>query len=318
MTAPLSTIWRPVEPYDLALTIGSLRRGGSDPSTVPHDGAWWHAFRTPAGPVTLRVHQSREGIHAHAWGPGSQEALAGVPRMLGGDDDWSGFDHPTVLATLPEHVRLARQRHPGLRLLRTGRVLEVLIPAILEQKVTGKEAFAGYRRLVALFGEAAPGLSEPGGYPPAQFPPGLRLGPEPQTWARIPSWAWHQAGVGPQRSDTIMRALQRASALGRLGQVDAPTASRALQSISGIGRWTAAEVTQISHGDPDSVSVGDYHLAGFVGLALIGEPVDDAGMLELLEPWRGNRQRVVRLLGLTGIRKERHGPRMSVRDYRRF
>jgi hypothetical protein len=40
-------------------------------------------------------------------------------------------------------------------------------------------------------------------------------------------------------------------------------------------------------------------------------------MLELLEPWRGHRQRVIRLIGLSGVREPRRGPRMSPEDHRR-
>ena len=70
--------------------------------------------------------------------------------------------------------------------------------------------------------------------------------------------------------------------------------------IPGVGVWTAAETLQRSHGRPGPVSVGDYHLAHYVGEALIGRRVDDDGMLELLEPWTGQRQRVVRLILASG------------------
>lgn len=312
-------LWKPPGAYDLNATVGVVRRAPADPCSVSHGGAWWFAFHTPAGPVTLRLQQSDDGVHASAFGPGADDALATVPALAGAEDDWSEFDSAAFQATLPNHVQDARRRHPGVRLPRTGRVLDSLVPAILEQKVTGREAFAGYRRLIFRYGSVPPGADSPGadspGFPPG-FPPGLRLAPRPEEWARIPSWEWHRAGVGPQRSDTVMRAMKRSSGLERLGAVDAVTAANGLISIPGIGRWTAAEVTQTSHGDPDAVSVGDYHLAGFVGLALRGEPVDDDAMLELLEPWRGHRQRVVRMLYLSGVSKERHGPRMSVRDYR--
>jgi 3-methyladenine DNA glycosylase/8-oxoguanine DNA glycosylase len=80
--------------------------------------------------------------------------------------------------------------------------------------------------------------------------------------------------------------------------------------------WTAAEVTSRAHGNPDAVSVGDYHLAATVGTALTGSPVDDDGMLELLAPWEGQRQRVVRLILASGVRKPRHGPRITIQDHR--
>jgi 3-methyladenine DNA glycosylase/8-oxoguanine DNA glycosylase len=142
----------------------------------------------------------------------------------------------------------------------------------------------------------------------------MLVSPGPERWRLVPSWDWHRAGVDPSRSRTAVTVAAVAASLDR--PVDAGTASRRLQSLSGVGRWTAAEVTQRSHGDPDSVSVGDYHLAAQVGWALTGSPVDDDGMLELLEPFAGHRQRVVRLILGSGYRKPRHGPRMTIQDHR--
>lgn len=224
---------------------------------------------------------------------------------------WSTFDAPDFIQSLPPRIKEARRRYPALRLPATGRVVDSLVPAILEQKVTTVEAHRGYATLLRKFGTQAPGAREH-----AQIPADLLVAPTAQQWAAIPSWEWHKAGVGPQRSATIMRMLRSASALDRLAKLPAAEAGTKLQSIPGIGAWTAAEVTQRTHGDPDQVAVGDFHLAAYVGWALAGKPVDDAGMLELLEPWRGHRQRVVRMLYLSGFRKPSFGPRMSIQDHR--
>jgi 3-methyladenine DNA glycosylase/8-oxoguanine DNA glycosylase len=146
----------------------------------------------------------------------------------------------------------------------------------------------------------------------------MRVFPAVAVWRRIPSWEWHRAGVTPQRSDTAMRASAVAAALERtlaLGRGGAKVAGK-LRTVLGVGVWTAAETTQRSHGDPDSPSVGDYHLPSIVGLALIGAPVDDDGMLELLEPYAGHRQRVMRLIEASGIRKPMRGPRMTIPEHR--
>ncbi len=198
-----------------------------------------------------------------------------VPELCGAGDDWSDLDVGGN-ALLAE----CRRRAPGLRLLRTNAVFEALLPAILEQKVTGEEARRAWRWLIMKHGESAPG--------PA--PDGMRVFPAPEVWRRIPSWDWHRAGVGPQRSGTAVRAASVAASLERtlaLGRGGAVVASK-LRSLPGIGVWTAAETTQRAHGDPDSPSVGDYHLPSIVGWALIGKPVDDDGMLELLSPWAGS------------------------------
>ena len=88
-----------------------------------------------------------------------------------------------------------------------------------------------------------------------------------------------------------------------------------LRSVPGIGPWTAAEVALRVLGDPDAVSVGDFHLPNVVAFALAGEPRgDDRRMLELLEPWRGQRARVVRLIESSGLRPPAFGPRYAPRS----
>lgn len=257
-----------------------------------------------SGPVSYQLRQpSLREIHCRAWGPGSDEFVAQLPRMLGADDDLTGFDlsHPKLAEAL---------RHcPGLRVPRTERVLEALVPAILEQKVTGKEARNEWSWLVQRYGEVAPG--------PTPVP--MWVPPDAATWLRIPSWEWHRSGTDPARSGTVMRALRVIGRLEQCAQLEHSAAQRRLMAVPGIGIWTAAEVAQRALGDPDAVSVGDYHLSNFVGWSLIGKKVDDAGMLELLEPWRGHRYRVIRLLEVSsaGAMPPRHGPRMTIEDHRR-
>jgi 3-methyladenine DNA glycosylase/8-oxoguanine DNA glycosylase len=258
-------------------------------------------LRTPVGAATLHLAQGT-GISVRAWGLGAEHAVAGVPALLGASDDWSDLD-----VRRNSLLHETRRRMPGLRLARTGRLFAALIPAIIEQKVTSHEALGSWRRLVTKYGDEAPG--------PA--PVGMRVIPDVITWRRVPSWEWHTAGVGPQRSATVMRAAAVAASLERGSGMPAVDAATRLKTITGIGPWTAAETVQRSHGDPDHVSVGDYHLSAFVGWALVGAPVDDDGMLELLEPWRGHRQRIVRLLVASGFRKPAFGPRMTIQDHRR-
>ncbi|ALV46426.1 3-methyladenine DNA glycosylase [Arthrobacter alpinus] len=306
-----AVVWDAGRPFNLHQTLGIIGRGPGDRTIRMTPDAAWLAFNTPDGPATLGITQHGTELHARTWGPGAEHALSTVPALLGSQDDWSTFDAPDFIQSLPPRVKEARRRYSALRLPATGRVVDSLVPAILEQKVTTVEAHRGYATLLRKFGTQAPGAREH-----AQIPAELLVAPTAQQWAAIPSWEWHKAGVGPQRSATIMRMLRSASALERLAKLPAAEAGTKLQSIPGIGVWTAAEVTQRTHGDPDQVAVGDYHLAAYVGWALAGKPVDDAGMLELLEPWRGHRQRVVRMLYLSGFRKPSFGPRMSIQDHR--
>ncbi|MGV8970012.1 MAG: DNA-3-methyladenine glycosylase family protein [Microbacteriaceae bacterium] len=304
--APLSTRYTPAAPVHLEQTLAPLRRGLHDPTIRFEPDGVWRTLRTPDGAATLHLRRSADtagGIEATAWGQGADWAIAGVPELLGEGDDWSECDVSAV-PVLKETLR----RNPGLRLLRTRQVFEMLLPAILEQKVTGVEARRAWRTLITAYGDAAPG--------PA--PGGMRVFPAAETWRLVPSWEWHTAGVGPQRSATVMRAAAVAASLERTLDVgrNGAAAAKRLRSIPGIGVWTAAETTQRAHGDPDSPSVGDYHLPALVGWALAGAPVDDDGMLELLEPWTGHRQRIMRLIALSGVRKPARGPRMTIQDHR--
>jgi 3-methyladenine DNA glycosylase/8-oxoguanine DNA glycosylase len=301
----VGTRYTPADPVDLRETLGPLGRGPYDPTTRWETGGVWRTFRTPFGTATLRLTYSAGGIDARAWGSGAEWVIAGVPELLGDGDDWSGLDvsgHP-VLAEV-------RRRNPGIRLARTRRVFEALMPAVIEQRVTSLDAYRCWARIVRRFGEPAPG--------PA--PEGMRVCPDPGLVQRIPSWEWHAAGIDPGRARTIIGAAAVADALERTtrqSRAEAEQARSAMRSLPGIGAWTAAETVQRSHGDPDAVSVGDYGLPGIVGHALVGSAVDDDGMLELLEPWRGQRQRVMRLVLASGIMPPRRAPRAPIEDHRR-
>jgi 3-methyladenine DNA glycosylase/8-oxoguanine DNA glycosylase len=295
---PVRTRYAPGHPVELAKILGPLFRSSRNPVCQRDAGGVWLTQRTPYGVATLRLTQGQSEVDAIAWGAGAAWAIDRVPLLLGSDDDWSTLDL-SGNAFLSD----ARRRSPGLRLLNTGLVLESLIPAIIEQKVTTVEAWRAWRALVAARGESAPG--------PA--PDGMRVFPTAEGWRMTPSWEWHRAGVDPRRSRTALAVASVASAIER---VTAPDVAQRLQSVSGVGPWTAAETSQRAHGNPDLVSVGDFHLPAIVGWALIGKPVDDDGMLELLEPWTGHRQRIMRLILASGFHKPRRGARMTIQDHR--
>ena len=282
--------------------VSILRRGAGDPTfRYDDDGSLWRGVRTPEGPATLRLRQPGDGtVHAAAWGDGADWVLDSVPVMLGAGDDASGFvAHHPVVAEL-------HRRHANWRIARTGLVLEALVPAIIEQKVTGQEAFAGFRMLVHRFGERAPG-------------PGadrrLWVQPSPAALRTIPSWDWLRMHIDPARSRAVVTAARVAASLERTVGLPGEEVDRRLRSLPGVGVWTSAEVRFRAHGDSDAVSFGDYHVAKNVGWALTGEALDDDGLAELLEPYRPHRYRVQRLVELAGAHRQRRGPRMAPRRH---
>ncbi len=300
-------------PLDLRRTLSAHGRGAGDPCLrFEASGSAWRTSRTPDGPVTLFIQAQASGVRARAWGPGAAWALDRLGALVGADDD------PTALVPRHRAVEEAVRRTHGLRQGRTGRVLEALLPAIFEQKVTGDEARRVYRGVLARYGEPAPG-----GF-------ALRVPAPPEALAALPYHAFHPLGLERRRAELVRAVCHEAARLERLGQAvtdalaagDAAAAAvarhaayAALRAFPGIGPWTLAEVGARAFGDPDAVPVGDFHIPNMVAWALAGEPRGtDERMLELLEPYRGQRGRVVRVLELAGAAAPRYGPRLSPRS----
>jgi 3-methyladenine DNA glycosylase/8-oxoguanine DNA glycosylase len=279
------------EPIDLALTLGPIAHGRGDPTIRFGPDGIWRATRAPEGAATVRLRAVDGGVEVWAWGPGAPNAVASAGDLVGANDD------PEALVPRHRLIGELMRRLPGLRLPRTNRPFEALLPAICEQKVAGVEARAAFRGIIASLGEPAPG------------PSSLRLPPAPATLAALPYFAFHRFGLERRRADLIRRAAQLAP---RIEEAKPAEAYARLGAVPGIGPWTLAEVGRISFGDPDAISVGDYHLPNLVAWALAREPrADDARMLELLEPYNGQRGRVQRLLEASGIQAPRYGPRMA-------
>ena len=304
--APAERQWAAPFVIDVTSVLGVHRRGYGDPAfAIDGSGAIWRACRTPEGAGTLRVTWRADRslgtlVTACAWGDGAGWLLARLPAMIGADD------RPEDFVAHHDVLRAVARRRAGLRIGKSGLVLEALAPAVLEQKVVGKEATRAWRMLLRRFGEPAPG--------PA--PPGMRVPPAARTWAGIPSWEWHKVGVEAVRARTIAAAARVGDRLDEIVSLSSAEADRRLRSLPGVGPWTSAEVRQRACGDADAVSVGDYHLPAQVGWALAGRPVDDAEMLELLEPYQGHRHRASLLAVMAGAAPARRAPRPPVRDYR--
>lgn len=310
--------YAPQGPVSLGRSLGVLRRGLGDPTIRLSASEAWLAFTTPAGDASLRILKPTRNAPAtfQGWGPGAHWAVDCAPDLLGASDDWSGFDAPEFSATLPEIVQHTRTLHRDVVLPRTNRIFEHLLGAVLEQRVTGIEANYAWRWLIRHKGRPAPG----------PVPDGLRIAPGAAQIATMNRWDWQAARVDQKRATALRQVAAAAGSLqwwaGQPIDAAKPAARKpgtlevALLSLPGIGPWTVAETLQRSHGSADFVSVGDFHLAAFVGQVLTGRRVDDAGMMELLAPFAPHRQRVVRLLQLSGERKQSFGPRYAPLDHR--
>ena len=284
-------------PLDLGLTLRPIGQG----AWLRIAGAEaWRATQTPEGAATVHLVQRSGAVDLEAWGPGAAWAAANAPALCGMEDDDTGFSpaHPLLVQ--------ARKRNPGLRIPKTKAVFEALTPAVIAQKVIGKEAHRSYTALVDALGQPAPG------------PMRLTIPPTAAVLARTPCWTFHQLGVERRRAEVIIRAARSAKRLEETVAMDMAAAHKRLEAFPGIGPWTAAHVAHVALGDADAVPVGDYHLPHSVGYALEGTPrSSDERMLELLEPYRGHRARVIRLIELSGISAPRFGPRLPLRDIAR-
>lgn len=289
--------WQPAFPVNARLTLSSLRRGHGDPTyrTEP-DGTVWRTALTATGPVTYRIRQQRlDDLHIEAWGPGAVELVDGIQGELGGGDhpEWFRPEHPLL--------REAQRGLVGLRVPATRRVFEAVVPAVIEQRVVGLDAFAGWNRLVRIHGTPAPTTGRAAAT-------GMMVPPSPEAWQQIPSWDWRQAGIDHQRSRTVILAARRAARLDQSAS-DSQAAYRLMAAIPGVGPWTAAQVGHRALGDADALPVGDYHLARMTGVALLGHPLEEDEVEEFYEQWRPHRYRVIRLLELTPGAAPRRAPR---------
>ena len=287
-------------PLDLRATLAVT--GLKGPSMAVRSDGLWRATRTPCGPVTVRMRLDHRRLLVRVWGPGSDWALNRIPEWVGENDD------PGALVPYHPAVQRAARLGRGMRMAAVGALVEVLVPTILAQKVTGVEAGRSYRQLVARYGAPAPG--------PGDF---VRLPPQPDRLADLRYFDFHPLGVERRRAETIIGVCRVADRIEATSHRDLAVSYRFLHRLPGIGPWTSASVMRVARGDPDAVPVGDFHLPNTVAWTLAAEARgDDERMLELLAPYRGQRGRVVRLLERYGGRAPAYGPRLAPRDFRRY
>ena len=266
--------------FDLPASLRLWSAGPGDPSARVSAGQVVRATWTKAGPATLHVRASPDRAYASAWGPGADTVLEGLESLLGTDDEPDRFvpSHPVV-------KRLHRV-HRGLRLARAPSVFETMVSVVAQQRVTFREGVGGYRELCRRFGGRAPGPFE------------LTL---PPSAARLADAPYYQLRpLDRRRAETVrhLARLDRGRRLeDRFSGLPSSEVRRRMQTVSGVGPWTAGLTSGIALADADAVPVGDLHFPSAVTWALAGEPRgDDERMLELLEPFVGNRWRVMRLV----------------------
>lgn len=294
---------------DLPNTLQQIGIYGVDPTHRSAPGAFAKAVLTPDGPGTMQLTWNSSGdVEAEAWGSGAPWLIDRADRWAGTSDDLTGFD-PTV------HPNVERwwRDHSGLRLAALGVIWQELVLVLLGQRVTTEEAARSWNRMCRTWGEPAPG------------PADLFLAPTPDRIAGLTYRELHQVNVDRRRADAILLAARRANRLEEAATMDVDDAFQRLTALPGLGAWTATATMVSSHGHPDVIVLGDYGQPTMVNYAFTGDatrlPPDEGGdevMCEHLEPWRGHRQRIIRLLFAAKIQAPRRGPRAFNPDIRRI
>lgn len=285
----------------LRTNLGWYRHGGGDPTTKLTSRSMLRAMLTPDGPATVLLDWGCPSgrLAVQAWGPGADHAAAAARAMTAVDRMVAPppGDHPLI--------RDAARRHSTLAAGVSGDLYHALLPTIIEQRVTSGEAVRQWARLVYRLGEPAPGSFD-----------GLLLPPRPERMAALPTWWFHPLGIEGKRARALVAVAKVAANSSRLWDwATLPPAEVAakLALIRGVGPWTIGIVMGPVCGDDDAVAIGDYHFPNMVAWNLAGEPRgDDSRMVELLEPFRPQRGRVIRLLGLAGRRPPAFGPRRRI------
>ena len=275
------------------LNLTSTVRGSKMPIMVGPTESRWNT-RTPDGPGTLHLNRSGDDrVEAEAWGPGADWMINQAPRLLGMEDDLTGFEPP------PGKMADVWRSQPFL-LGRTDRLWDSLIGGVFGQKVQVQNAVRARRLLAKHYGDPAPG------------PMGGWVLPSPERTAELGYADFHPLGVERKRAEIILRVAREMRRLANLEQRTPSQVQARLQQIRGIGPWTTAMVTATALGDADAVPVGDFHLPNTVAWHFAGEERgNDERMLELLEPYAGHRWRVLRLAKSLGSAPKR-GPRLSL------
>lgn len=248
----------------------------------------------------MRLTVKNGAVDASAWGGGADWALDRLGDWIGDEDD------PSLL--VPQHavVAEAAKAGRGMRMASVGSLVEVLIPTIIAQKVTGVAAGRSYRQLVARYGSSAPG-------PEAV----VRLPPDPNRLAELPYYDYHPLGIEQRRAQTLITVCRAARSIEATNDLALDAACQFLHTLRGIGPWTTGSVMRVVRGDPDSIPIGDFHIPNTVAWALAGEERGtDERMLELLEPYAGQRGRVVRLLERYSGHAPAYGPKLAPREFR--
>ena len=270
-----------IAPFDLVRSFALQRFGLYDPTAELSARKLRKAFAVGDETCVVEVAADDGGVTVSADGASAEEVVADVIDAAKTDDGATTFkpDHPLL-------AKLHRAR-PGLRLVRVPWRFDVACCAVLQQRVTVREAWQQWQRIAKRYGATADGL---------------RVFPSAEKIAHMDSWRFEELGVDPKRTRAMIGLARDVHRRGTFGWKDLARVRKHMHAVRGIGPWTTEMTMGFGYGDPDALPLADLHLPHLVTWALAREaPGSDERMVELLEPVRGHRFRAVRLLLDAGI-----------------
>ena len=263
--------------------------GPYDPTAESTGDLFRKAFFYRGAPATLEFQRDPEGLLVTAYAPDVEALLEETISGLAQDDCYRSF------ATYDSGIWRLHRSQPGLRLLRMPWLYDMTCSAILQQRIRTVDAMRDWRHITQRWGVSAP--------------QGLRAFPAAEILARVAQFELQTLGIDAQRSRTLLRFAQESRFVPLKFTMGFSELRRHLLRIPGIGPWTTESVLGYGAGDPDAAIPGDLHLPHLLCYALAGEiPGSDERMMELLEPFRGHRFRIIRLIYASRITVPRSAP----------
>jgi 3-methyladenine DNA glycosylase/8-oxoguanine DNA glycosylase len=276
--------WK-IFPVHFSRTFSLQRLGPYDPTADAGKDHFRKAFFYRGEAAAVEFLRAGDSLAVQAYGKFAEPLLEETLHGLNQDDRYSSF------ATEDSGVWRLHRSLPGLRLLRMPWLYDITCSAILQQRIRTVDAMRDWRRIAQRWGgEISLG------------PLNLRTFPSAQMLAQVAQFELQALGIDAQRARTLLKFAQESRFAPLRTTMNFAELRRHLERIPGIGPWTTESVMGYGAGDPDAAIPGDLHLPHLVCYALAGEPVgSDERMMELLEPFRGHRFRIIRLLYASGL-----------------
>jgi 3-methyladenine DNA glycosylase/8-oxoguanine DNA glycosylase len=269
-------------PVHFPRTFSLQRLGPYDPTTELSEHRFCKAFFYRGKPAAVEVMRENASLKVRAFGDDAQELAEEAAEGLRQDDGYRMF------RTKDTGVSRLHRMLPGLRVLRVPWLYDMTCSAILQQRIRTVDAMRDWRHITQRYGSDAP--------------LGLRAFPPAEALAAVPQFELERMGIDAKRAKTLLRFAKEMRFVSLRPTMDFQRLRQTLLRVSGIGPWTTETVLGYGAGDTDAAIPGDLHLPHLVCYALAGEAEgSDERMMELLEPFRGHRFRIIRLLYASGL-----------------